>query len=223
MSPLAIVQASFDSLMRKFPTREFIKKCTLENTLTVWVIAQCVGYASIVFTGNPISPQFVLTTIVISGAYLASIVFAGGYILNKYATEKFSNTEVLSLDVTLTAASSILFGLVTIAQVFGGFTTAMVLSVLSLVFAIYVLLTIQSGISQIAAITKTQAAYVILAPIVPIIIVTILMMSMPGTFELGDEIDFSEQSGVPTQEVTLPVINAEQQSGATPDAPAATQ
>ena len=179
-----MLAASFEIILRRIPSRSFLREISFIEALGVYILTTVLGLTELLFpalgdaqaeTGFPMGLEL---TINILGLLL--ILFVGMWVINRYARDRFTLKEMFVLEVLLTSGSGIVFSISWIAAVLFGMDEAILISVLSLVFGIYMLLTFQKAISEIATITKSQAAYVILAPIAVFLVVWMAFLVLAG-------------------------------------------
>ncbi|MFM2414969.1 MAG: hypothetical protein RI911_662, partial [Candidatus Parcubacteria bacterium] len=170
MSPLTILEKSWNIILGVFPERAWIRSVQIQDALMAWLGVQIASHAILALSGMPVTPQSIVFNAVIAVVYLGLVVGIGTFILNRYAAEKFTYQEILALDVVLTAASSLIFAIVSFAQFKVGLMGASILGLASFAFMIFMLFRMQTGISLVANITKGQAALVIILPMIPIML-----------------------------------------------------
>lgn len=183
----SLFRASFKLIGRQFPTRAFVQQVRLTDAILLYALTTLLAIvesffpSSLAEQGNP-SLAFTGIILIQQGVALAIILLVSRWVINRYAGEKFSLKEVFVLEVLLTSASTVIFGIGGIGASFLGTGAVAVAGIIGLIFSIYMLLTTQAAISAIAAISKSQAAYVILAPLALVFIVWFAFLSGLGGF-----------------------------------------
>ena len=176
--------ASFGIIQRRIPSRSFLRELSSVEALGVYVLTTVLGLIELFFPAltntefgmlKPIG--FALIENVL-GLLITLVI--GKWIINRYAKDKFSFKEMFVLQVLLTSASSIVFSISWVASVLFGEAGAVLVGLPSIIFGIYMLLTFQKAIREIASITTSQAAYVILAPIGVLLIGWVVFLSLAG-------------------------------------------
>lgn len=166
----SLLATSFAVIARKSPKRSFLTDASLGATLGLYLLTLLVSGLEMFFTppgsgGVPYVAGVMAYTAASVATFLLTLVI-GMWVINRYAPSRFTFKEMFVLQTLLTSGSSIVYAIAGILFSFGGAA----LGILMFVFGIYMLLTWQRIISEIASISKTQAAYVILAPVAVFIV-----------------------------------------------------
>lgn len=165
--------ASFNVIRWQFPSRSFLRGIPLRDAVSLYLIISALSLLTL-FLPTPFPEESgldqVLPTVVTHIISLAVMLFGGQWLLNRYASERFSLTEVFTLQALLTSGSALIFNASLIPAAVIGEIGLAVVGIVIFVFGLYMLLVFQKAISDIAGITKSQAAITIVVPIVVLFI-----------------------------------------------------
>lgn len=181
-----LVRASFQVILRRFPTQSFLKKVSLRDALIVYAVLVIIAAIESLFLppldstetgaasiGIPLGVSIDIFAII-------SATLITTWVINRYAKTRLSLKEGFVLQILFTAGARVFFAAATIAGSVFGTGLEFIFGIATFVFALYMLLTMQVGISSIVSITKSQAAYAILAPIAIIIAIWLLFLGIIG-------------------------------------------
>ena len=182
-----LLAASFSVIARKFPPRSFLKSTPLAAALGVYGLTLLISLVESAITpvdpemGAPLKP---IISLALDVASLVFILFIGMWVINRYVRNRFSLKEMFVLEMLLTSSTSIVFavGSIIIMPLGDAGEISFGIGTAGIVFAIYMLLTFQKAISEIASITKSQAANVIIAPIAVLLLFWIVFLAFAGSF-----------------------------------------
>jgi|GEM_PF-5592843 len=169
-----LLSASFGIIARKFPTRAFLQATSLNAAIGVFTITAIASALEMLASGETFSSTLLIAIVVsvaISLGALLVILLIGRWVINRYVNVPFSYTEMFALEMLLTGATQVIISVAMIVALFLGAGAVTAIGVVSLIFGVYMLLTFQKAVSSIALITKSQAANVIIAPILVILVV----------------------------------------------------
>lgn len=181
----SLLGKSFQIIVRKFPPRSFLRQPTVAEALSIYALTLVVSLVEIPFDRTTNASGDSLVAVVASSlafqiAATVGVVYIGKAVINRYAHEKFSLKEMFTLDIVLTAGASIIGSILyPLSSLFGEMSVAVGGGV-GLVFGIYMLLTFQAAISQIAGISKSEAAYVIIAPVAVLLLAWVVFLATIG-------------------------------------------
>lgn len=166
---LKIFSASFGVIARRIPQRSFLADVSLTEVLGVYTVALILQLSeSFIPATAGSSEAAVFATILdlaISIGTLLLVVFVSTWTINRYAADRFTHKEMFALYVLVTGATSIVYSILWLPVFFLGESWVSIASIFGFVFGVYMLFTYQKAVSEIAGVTKSQAAKVILAPL----------------------------------------------------------
>lgn len=171
MSIATILKTSYGVIVRRFPERNVLQSVSVQNIVFLYAVSVVVPFAATFFLleASDVEQLFYWNELIIVICGYASYTYVSKYFLNKYSIQKFSTKEVLAFWLLLTFASTCIYTTGDSMSLLSS-DFAFIWGLLSIIFTIYMLLTLQHGISVVASITKSQASYVLLAPLLPMIL-----------------------------------------------------
>lgn len=159
---LALTQ-SVKFFFRIFPTRNEVVRLSWTELIALICF---VSFLSGIASGVYVASFAILMNLLSSVCTLAIVAYIGSYIANRYVAHKVTEKEMANLEVVAFFAFSFFS---TLAFAFP------ILDVPFFIASIYGLLTAQNGIARILGVTKGVAAYIIIAPMPLVILISFLV------------------------------------------------
>lgn len=181
----ALLNATFRIIANSFPTREFIRSVSVRDS---WIISIGTSILSaltlmIPVPGQPaVEPMGYVLSFGTSIIMLVLFAHFTKWIANKYIAEKFTFDEMFKFNAVLYSGLSILFSVATLALGLMGSGVYTIGMVVFFVYGLYLLFAFQKGIAVMLSITKSQAAKIIVIPVVLIFLAFILLAAVGLSF-----------------------------------------
>jgi hypothetical protein len=185
-----LLRASFDVIAWRAPSHAFLKRITTRDAVITYSVLLALLALETLFLRPTGSVEAALRfdigfALALDVVALAFTTVIGGWVINRYAKTRFSLKDMFVLQVLLTAGCRVIFAGTAFLGLLFGEGAEIVFGIFSMILAIYLLFAFQSVVSSIASITRSQAAYVILAPIILILGVwLVFLMILGGTAAL---------------------------------------
>lgn len=168
----SLIKASAEIIVRKSPSRGLLTKTPLATALGAYLLVSVLQTTESFIAPGEYTGYGIATLCLLSLLVLVSVLLMQMWFLNTYARQKFSLKEVFVLEILFILAPSIVLLLIYFVILFSGLD-AVVNDAVGAVFSIYVLFAYQKALVDIARISKSQAAIIILVSVVTALIVTL--------------------------------------------------